>query len=205
MFLKFLDFKTTYASELRDFPEWHKGIKYFGFWAIEISSKDCQKKIKKYQEFFTDKLHKNYLRQPHITLVASGLLSNDYFHENLIEKQLKQIKKSNIKPFPIILSALNSFSTCPYISIIDPLDKLDFIRKVLNNISKENDPNIYTAHITLGFYNKAYKTSDIVEEISKINFQDLEFTVNEIIFAKYETKDIQGPYEVVHRIKLDES
>ena len=205
MYSEFLNLSTTYETELRDFPQWHKGIKYFGFWAIEVSSLACLDKIKLYQEQFSDKLHPNYSRQPHITLVASGLLSDDYFHQDLIEKQIEQIKKSNIKAFSLHLSACNSFSTCPYLSIVDSFGNLEYIRKCLNNTSKENDPSKYTPHVTLGFYNKAYKTSQIVKDISKLNSNDIEFKVFEIVFAQYETKDVQGAYEVLHRIKLDDS
>ena len=205
MYSEFLNLSTTYETELRDFPQWHKGIKYFGFWAIEVSTLACLDKIKLYQEQFSDKLHPNYLRQPHITLLASGLLSDDYFHQDLIEKQIEQIKKSNIKAFSLQLSACNSFSTCPYLSIRDSFANLEYIRKCLNNTSKENDAARYTPHVTLGFYNKAYKTSQIVKDISKLNSNDIEFKVFEIVFAQYETKDIQGPYQVLHRIKLDDT
>lgn len=205
MFSDFLDFDTTYKSEIRDFPEWHKGVKYFGFWAIEVRNSTCLDKIKIHQDHLKDKLHTNYSRQPHITLFASGLLCDNYFHKDLIEKQIKQIKKSNIKSFSLQLSSCNSFSTCPYLTIIDSSKNLDFIRKCLNNTSTENNPAIYTPHITLGFYNNTYKTSDIVKNILEINSSDIEFKVSEIVFAQYETKDIQGPYEVLHRIKLDDS
>ena len=205
MYSEFLNLSTTYENELRDFQEWHKGIKYFGFWAIEVSCLDCLDKIKLCQEYFSDKLHLNYSRQPHITLVASGLLSDDFFHQDLIEKQIEQIKKSNIKSFSLQLLSFNSFSTCPYLSIVDSFGNLEYIRKCLNNTSKENDASKYTPHVTLGFYNKAYKTSDIVKDISNLNSNDIEFKVSEIVFAQYETKDIQGPYHVLHRIKLDDT
>tara|TARA_B100001063_G_scaffold66200_1_gene60206 strand:+ start:3474 stop:4091 length:618 start_codon:yes stop_codon:yes gene_type:complete len=203
VFSEFLDFNTTYKVELRDFKQWHKGIKYFGFWAIEISSPSCLEKTKIYQKHLEDKLHPNYLRQAHITLVASGLLSNEHFSNDLILKQVKQIKECNIKAFTLNLSKPNSFSTCPYLFIDDSLGKLDFIRKCLHNeISKKINTRKYIPHVTLGFYNKVYKTSDIVKKISKLNLHDIEFTVNELVFAQYETKDIQGPYEVLHRVKL---
>ena len=203
MFSGFLDFDTTCKIELRDFSEWHKGIKYFGFWAIEVSSLECQEKIKKYQEHFSSRIHSNYLRQPHVTLISSGLLSDDYFSNDLIMKQIQQIKEKNIKPFSLNLSNCNSFSTCPYLTIEDSSFKLDLIRECLNNASEEISPAKYTPHVTLGFYDKAYKTSDIVDVISNFRLPNIEFIINEIVFARYETKHIQGPYEVLHRIKLD--
>lgn len=205
MFSEFLDFDTTYPTELRDFPKWHKGIKYFGFWAIEISNQDCLDKIKKHQDHLSDKLHTQYLRQAHITLLASGLLSDNYFHQDLIKKQISQIKRNNIKSFTLQLSTCNSFYACPYLCISDPNGKLNSIRDCLNKISIEDSSSKYIPHITLGFYNKAYKTVDIVKNISEISSHNIEFKVNEIVFAQYETKEIQGPYQVLHRIKLQDN
>jgi 2'-5' RNA ligase len=72
----------------------------------------------------------------------------------------------------------------------------------LNTIAEEDSSGRYTPHVTLGFYNKAYNSSDIVKEISEISSHDIEFMVSEIVFAQYETRDVQGPYQVLHRIKL---
>ena len=181
MFSKFLDLNTTYSTELRDFSEWHKGIKYFGFWAIEVSLPSCHDKIKTYKEHLSHRLHPNYLRQAHITMISSGLLSDKYFHQDLLNKQVRRIKKANIKSFSLHLCECNSFATCPYLSIYDPLNKLDLIREHLICISQEDSPKDYTPHVTLGFYNKAYNTSDIVKDMSFISLADIEFTVNELI------------------------
>lgn len=202
MFTLFLDKNTTYKTELRDFFQWHKGIEHFGFWAIEISNKDCLDKIKEYQDYFKSELHCNYSRQAHITIVASGLLSDDYFHDDLLKKQINHLKNSNIKPFSLQLANCNSFNTSPYLTIIDSFNNINLIRKYLNNTSNEVDLPIYIPHVTLGFYNNNYKTLDIVKKINNKSFSNIEFMVKEIVFAQYKTKDIQGPYEVLHRIKL---
>ncbi|MBU3016083.1 2'-5' RNA ligase family protein [Poseidonibacter lekithochrous] len=202
MFSKFLESNTTYPIQLQDFPTWHKGIKYFGFWAIEVSSSTCEHKIKSYQNHLSSFLHPNYLRQAHITLVASGLLSDEYFSEDLLKRQIEKLEISDIKQFSLKLKGWNSFSTCPYLAIEDSFSNLDSVRKVLNNTSEEVDAADYTPHVTLGFYNEEYKSLEIVKNISDFSLPDIEFKVEKIVFAQYETKDIQGPYEVLHRIKL---
>ncbi|MGB3752087.1 MAG: 2'-5' RNA ligase family protein [Arcobacteraceae bacterium] len=206
MFSEFLKSNTTYPTELRDFFEWHKGVKYFGFWAIEVTDLECLEKIGRYQKHLAHRLHPDYARQPHITLATSGLMSNEYFHTDLISKKIEQISKKNLHSFTLQLSHCDSFSTCPYLKVYDAFSSLTTIRKCLNEESKENDnPAQYTPHITLGFYKYAYKTADIVNEISELNIDDREFVVREIVFAQYETKDVQGPYKVLHRIKLDDT
>ena len=202
MFSEFLNFNTTYPIELQDFPKWHMGIKYFGFWAIEVSTFECKDKIKSYQNHLSSFLHPNYLRQAHITLVASGLLSDEYFSEDLLKRQIEKLEISDIKQFSLKLKGWNSFSTCPYLAIEDSFSNLDSVRKVLNNTSEEVDAADYTPHVTLGFYNEEYKSLEIVKNISDFSLPDIEFKVEKIVFAQYETKDIQGPYEVLHRVKL---
>lgn len=202
MFSEFLAQDTTYKTQLRDFSEWHKGVENFGFWAIEVLQVACRDKVKIYQEHLCDKLHTHYFRQPHITLSTFGLLHDKQLNDEVIMKQIKQIKKSNIKPFSLKLSSCNSFYVCPYLSITDSLGNLNSLRECLSDTSQENTPSNYIPHVTLGFYNESYKTSEILKDITKLDSKDIEFRVSEIIFAQYKTKDIQGAYQVLHRIEL---
>lgn len=202
-FSEFLKSNTTYPTELRDFVEWHKGVKYFGFWAIEVRDRKCVEKIGRYQKHLANRLHRGYVRQPHITLAASGLMSDDHFTADMILKQIELLEKKKLKPFRLKLSHVDSFTTCPYLRVYDSYSSLSTIRKVLNSASKEDDnPKHYTPHITLGFYDKAYKSSEIVKEFLQIQDDDMEFVVKEIVFAQYETKDLQGSYQVLYRVKL---
>jgi len=202
MFSDFLNRKTTYATELRDFHEWHKGIEHFGFWAIEVTGSDCLEKIRSHQEYLSDRLHPGYLRQPHITLALAGLLKDAPSLAPSIIKNIEQLEAANLRAFPLQLARCNSFATCPYLEIADPNGYLNSVRSCLASAEHKQNPNTYTPHVTLGFYNQAHPTSRIVEELSGILLPDIEFMVDEIVFAQYKTKDVQGLYEVLHRIKL---
>lgn len=202
MFSDFLNSKTTYATELRDFYEWHKGVEYFGFWAIEVSGSDCLKKIRLHRDYLSERLHSGYLRQPHITLALEGLLKDSPSLKPSIRKSIRQLEASKLSAFPLQLASCNSFATCPYLEVTDPKGYLNTIRSCLNSDEHEQNPKAYTPHVTLGFYNEAHDTSRIAEELSGIQSQDIEFTVDEIVFAQYRTREIQGPYQVLHRIKL---
>jgi 2'-5' RNA ligase len=199
---KFLDHQNTQPIELRDFPEWHQGIEHFGFWAIEISHPDCLNKIQSHQRHLSKKIHPLYLRQPHITLVAAGLMADNFYNQDLLKQHIKQLENINLQAFPLQLAHCNSFTTCPYLYIGDPQDKLNSLRNCFNDVAESDHPEDYIPHVTLGFYNQAYRTSDIIKEISSINSIELEFMVSDIIFAQYKTSEIQGPYQVLHRIKL---
>lgn len=79
----FIDHDFTQPTELRDFVEWHQGIKHYGFWAIEVTDPLCLKTIGLCQQHLADRLHPHYLRQPHITLSASGLIDEQHFSQEI--------------------------------------------------------------------------------------------------------------------------
>lgn len=197
--------KVTQPTELRDFFEWHQGIPYYGFWAIEIQHPECLQRIKHCQELFADKLHPNYLRQAHITLSASGLLSENHFTDSALRQQIEKLNSANLPAFSLQLTEPNSFTTALYLSIQDPTYSLSLIRNLLHSISHAQDPSHYTPHATLGFYQQAYKISELFTHISPLDFPPLKFAVTEIVFARYNTHEIQGRYEVLHRIALKPS
>ena len=209
-----LENEVTQPSQLRDFFEWHKGIKHYGFWAIEITDQACLDKVLRYQQLLTKHVHNHYSRQPHITLMAAGLLSENHFSQNQLEQQIHALKHrvkerqqngseaQPITPFPLSIKEANTFTTCPYLSIFDPFKKLQNIRSLLLPEKNEDSSSEYIPHITLGLYNDRYKISDILAILSETSSTNKKFMVNEIVFAQYKTNDIQGPYEVLHRIKL---
>ncbi|MFQ3228825.1 2'-5' RNA ligase family protein [Reinekea sp.] len=203
MFTKFLAEQTTCATQVRDFIEWHQGVKHFGFWAIEVTASDCLTKIKDHQARLSKYLHQDYLRQPHITLATAGLISNQNNQNVRVAKQIEQLERVKLSPFTIQLSGCDSFSVCPYLGVRDRSGQLNTLREPLKG-APEHEVSDYTPHVTLGFYDKAYETKEIVERISELPSNDVEFTVNEIIYAQYETNEVQGPYKVLHRLKLQD-
>lgn len=201
----FLNHEVTQPTELRDFFEWHQGIKHFGFWAIEIQQPECLQQIQRSQQQLADKLHPHYLRQPHITICASGLLDEQHFTHAARQQQIKKLEESGLPAFSLKLSQGNSFTTAPYLSIRDPSHSLIALRKLLNTICTEQDATAYVPHVTLGFYNQVYKTLELANQLANLNTLDTEFRVNEIVFAYYNTNEIQGRYQVLQRIALDTS
>lgn len=194
--------KVTQPSQLRDFFEWHQGVEHYGFWAIEVTNQECLTSIQYFQRYLSDQLHSNYCRQPHITLVASGLLTDSKFSQALLDQQIIALNQTKLTEFPLHLSKPNSFTTCPYLSIIDPLNRLDEFRERLNSVCPEESQGHYIPHVTLGFYNDSYKLSDVLTLLEKPAAPEHPFMVKSIIFAQYKTCEIQGPFEVLHRIKL---
>jgi 2'-5' RNA ligase len=192
----------TQPTELRDFFEWHQGIPYYGFWAIEITHPDCLHRIAHCKQLLADKLHPLYSRQAHITLSASGLLSSEHFSNELLLQQIKTLKEAKPISFSLSLTEPNTFTTAAYLAIQDPTNSLTKIRDLLQSISPAEDPDNYIPHATLGFYNHTYRISDLLIQFSQEDFPPLELPVTSIVFARYNTHEIQGRYQVLHRISL---
>lgn len=199
-----MDFNFTQPYVLGDFKEWHKGIPYYGFWALEIDNEKVLTEIFNAQSQLTSILHAGYQRQPHITLLACGLMDEKYFSAATLKKQIKELKALNIHCFDLSFLTINSFSTCPYLALQKPNPTLDQIREVLLRHQAEDSPCEYIPHIALGFYNDVYKKSNIESELIKFEktLAITSQTVSSIIFARYNTSDLQGPYEVLERILL---
>ena len=192
----------TQPTELRDFFEWHQGIKYYGFWAIEVQNPHCLQQLNICQQSLADTLHPHYLRQAHITLSASGLLDEERFTEKDLQQQIEALTQARIPAFSIASSTPNTFTTAPYLSIKDPSNSLARIRDELHHVRDGQDACEYIPHITLGFYNQAYSIPQILNQLSSLNIPAIEFKVKELVFARYNTHEIQGRYHVLHRIPL---
>ncbi len=193
----------TQPTELRDFFEWHRGIKYYGFWAIEVQSQQCLQQLNRCQQAIADTLHPHYLRQAHITLSPSGLLDEKHFTEHNLQQQIVALKQAHIPAFSISSSAPNTFTTAPYLSIKDPSNSLTSIRDQLHHVRDGQDGCEYIPHITLGFYKQAYSIPELLRQLLALDIPAIEFMIKELVFARYNTHEIQGRYHVLHRIPLD--
>ena len=200
-----MDFNFTQPYVLGDFKEWHKGIPFYGFWTLEIDSKKILSQISNTQSQLARILHSGYQRQPHITLLACGLMDEAYFSKSALSNQIEDIKEQNHNSFDLEFSTLNSFSTCPYLALNKPNPILDRIRQQLSQYQAEDAACEYVPHITLGFYNDVYSKFEIEAELRKSEkkLAVTKQTVNSIIFARYNTSDLQGPYDVLERITLN--
>jgi hypothetical protein len=204
MLSQFLCHDFCHKTELKDFKEWHQGISHYGFWAIEITDPDCLAQVQHSQQVLSPYLHSNYHRQAHIKLFAAGLVADHFYKAEFLRQQLAVLTRAKIANFNLQLEHGNSFSTCPYLAISDPSNSLNTIRHILAEVNPEDSPCDYIPHITLGFYNDYYKTKDIGLVLKHLAIKKQSIKVCSLIYAEYETHNIQGPYRIVHRIHLSE-
>jgi len=203
MLSNFLSHSHTEALVDKNFKEWHRGIPYFGFWAVMIEQAEALSLIAKAQEHLQDFFLPHYSRQPHITLNACGLMSPDHFSQTKLDQQISMLEAMSLKPFEISLSHIDSFTTAAYLKASDSNRSLSKINEALSTISSDSKPAFYQAHITLGLYREKYESKLIAEEIIKFGrFPAQAIFVKEVQFCRYETANIQGPIEIVKTIKL---
>lgn len=204
----FLKSLTTHKQCEHAFTDWHKGVDHYGFWALEVHDPTWLSLISEAQAFLRQYAYPNYLRAPHITISACGLVDDGNFSKVLLAEQINALKTLDIPPFNITIGKLNSFTSAMYLAIEDGSDSLNKIRTKLNAITADHPTDIYYPHITLGLYRDNFNTRDIANEIEKFRLTApqtlLPIKVTELVYCQYETKVLQGPFEVVHRIKLND-
>jgi 2'-5' RNA ligase len=204
----FLQSVKTHKQCGNEFSDWHQGITQYGFWAFEIHDPNWLSLITHAQAFLQQYAYPNYLRAPHITVSACGLVDQNHFSKLLLTKQINALKKLEVPPFKIKVGKLNSFTTAMYLEIEDASLSLNKIRSVLNNITADHPTDIYHPHVTLGLYRENFSTREVANSIESFRLtapQNLPpIEMSEIVYCQYETNILQGPYKVVHRIELND-
>ena len=194
-------FQFTQSNCSADFQDWHRGIKEFGLWCIEITDSIWLEYIAECQAKLRHRLLPNYQRQAHITLCASGLLAEGYFCQQKLVQQKKQLTQA-YKIFDIAICGADSFSTAPFLAL-ENHHHLKNLNHLLAAIREDSPPDFYTPHITLGLYADRYPVQDIITELQQLpSPPEQPMTVDTVSFASYQTQDIQGPLTIKDKIAL---
>ena len=78
------------------------------------------------------------------------------------------------------------------------------IRDRLAEISEEDEPVQYQPHITLGFYRDAFSTVEVADCLTRFKYASMKpVLVTELAFCVYETKEIQGQFRIIKRVRLN--
>jgi 2'-5' RNA ligase len=200
----FLSSPKTVPCFDRDFIEWHNGISHYGFWAVVIDDLDWIELWKAAHVHIKRFVHLDYQRAPHITISACGLLDQDYFSAEQFKQQRRVLREMMIPPFYLKVSSLNSFTTAPCLMVEDSTGVLRKIRECLAVISEEDMPVQYQPHVTLGLYRDAFDTAEVASHLAKFKYTSMKpMLVTDLAFCIYETKEIQGQFRIINRVRLD--
>ncbi|MFQ3324440.1 MAG: 2'-5' RNA ligase [Pseudomonadales bacterium] len=200
----FINTGTTTAWDDIDFHDWHGGVEYYGFWALIIEDSEWLKVVSEAASCLSPYVHKEYRRQPHVSIIAGGLMSEQYYSPTIINKHKQALLQASMPSFSIRLVGLDSFTSAPYLTVADTDGGLDCLRKQLLAIASEDNLENYQPHITLGLYKDEFFTIAIGETMSAFNMAMVKpHIVTEVKFCSYQTNDIQGRITVLDSIELN--
>ena len=200
----FLQNPLTIANQDRDFREWHGGIAEYGVWVVLVQEPSWQAGWLAAGGHLQDLLHRDYLRQPHITLAACGLMHKAHFSQQELDAQIALLESIKPAAFTLRAGGLNSFTTAPYIEVIDGEGHLARLRHALDDsgMLQADAARPYVPHVTVGLYDDHYCTHSVSARLAGFTHTAPPLRVSELQFCTYETHDIKGALSVRHRIRL---
>lgn len=189
----------------QDSVEWHGGIEEYGFWGIGIDDPVWITAFESARVHLSPFLYPGYQRAPHITIVPCGLLDSSHFSETRRQRQLASLTEARMETFSLHVGPLDSFASTPYISVIDPTGALDIIRELLQQTIREDNLGKYVPYLTLRHYRDTFETVVVADHLKKITMNPTKpLVVKELLFCAYKTKESQGPFEILERVKLSD-
>jgi len=171
------------ATEIRDYPEWHKGRSDYGLWYIEIDQPELIQYLDEIQTQFADLLLATQQRQYHITLFVCGFLQpsahqyDDDFQIQQLQQQIKLIEALQLKPFELEIIQIDSFSSALFLQIKDHQGVLELIRQQFAQVSGEIAALEYCPHITLGLYREAWLSDIVLQRMQQLSVKTINIEV----------------------------
>lgn len=194
------------ATEMRDYPEWHKGRSDYGLWYIEIDQPELIQYLDEIQAQFSNLLLPAQQRQYHITLFVCGFLQSavkqydDDFQIQQLQQQIKLIEVLQLKTFELEITQIDSFSSALFLHIKDQQGVLAEIRQQFSHVSEEIAALEYCPHITLGLYGEAWPSDRVLQRIQQLPPRTIKIQVKKLTFGYYKAQILQGllyPYQQI--------
>jgi len=194
------------ATEIRDYPEWHKGRSDYGLWYIEIDQPELIQYLDEIQAQFSGLLLPAQQRQYHITLFVCGFLQpfthqyDDDFQIQQLQHQIKSLEALQLTTFELEIRQIDSFSSALFLHIKDQDHVLAQIRQQFAQVSGEIAALEYCPHITLGLYREAWLSDIVLERIQQLSIKTINVEVKKLTFGYYKAQILQGflyPYQQI--------
>ena len=194
------------ATEIRDYPEWHKRRSDYGLWYIEIDQPELIQYLDEIQTQFSDLLLPAQQRQYHITLFVCGFLQpfthqyDDDFQIQQLQQQIKSLEALQLTTFELEIRQIDSFSSALFLQIKDQQGVLTQIRQQFARVSGEIAALEYCPHITLGLYREAWLSDIVLERMQQLSVKTINIEVKKLTFGYYKAQILQGflyPYRQI--------
>jgi len=196
----------------RNYPEWHKNRQRYYFWGLDVDASPVQSRLDHARNALSDYLIPNYQTEPHITLYVCGFLTDikreiDDYDKSQFNQHLAALKQRNINPFSLSVLGVNSFSTAPFLEIVDNAGTLTTIRSTLNAAGIEQHPLKYLPHVTIGLYSGkgcSEKCKKVITNLTKNTraCRTLTMSVHRITLMSYDARNVGSALHIEHAINL---
>ena len=199
----------TLENVRRDFPQWRKGRARYLLWAIDVDREAVRGKVASAGLHLLDLLLDDYRRQPHVTLALCGFSSGapqlpDDVSLAQIEAQVAALRQTGLQPFSIDIGFLSSFSSAPFLHVLDADDGIAALRTCLAPANCGDWPVDYTAHVTVGLYNGAWPSAQVSRRLANFHCGPaVRHSVQRISLMSYAADDISGPLTTLAEVHLD--
>jgi len=189
----------TVCNIRRDFAEWHLGRSPYLFWALDVDLPAVRTKVARAEAHLAGFLLDGYCRQPHVTLDLCGFPSatpgrTDEFSPALLERQCTALSAARVPAFEIELGGLSSFSSAPFLSVLDQGGQISAVRGAL---AIDGTPRLfgdYVPHVTVGLYASTWPEAEIGARLTSFAAGDRTCCqIERISLMAYQPSVVGGP------------
>jgi len=216
---------TTIAHVDRDFVEWHGGIERYAAWVILIAEPSWLDWIAEARDSLADLVLPGYERQPHVTVLAAGLLAPNHLTKTSVEEQSTAIARTESATTTLRAVRLGASRSCPIIEVRDDARVIPELRRGLAGVHPEDAPQesdssgtpdspldppthkqprsveIAPPHITLGLFRRSGSLAAVRRRLASVQQPELPpLRVNTLHLCSYETRSVQGPLRIDREI-----
>lgn len=189
----------TLPNVRRDFPEWHRGRAPYVFWALDVDLPAVRAQVALAGAHLDGFLLDGYGRQPHVTLDLCGFPSvipgrSDEFSPFLLERQCSALCAARIPVFEIEVGRLSSFSSAPFLTVVDRAGHIAAVRACL---AVDGQPRLfgdYVPHVTVGLYADAWPVAEVGAKLASFAAGHGTFCrIERISLMAYQPSEVGGP------------
>ncbi|WP_430388889.1 2'-5' RNA ligase family protein [Dyella sp. 20L07] len=200
----------TLVTELRDYPEWHRGRERYGVWVVPVDQPPLFSYIEHVRRQLADLLHPCSERQPHLTVFVCGFhqparMENDDFTPELLRRQIAVLENAASVARTLPLAQPDSFASAAFIPVRDPEGQLAHWRAMLEGVSPEVRQAVYIPHITLGLYRRRVSAEVIRRRLSNIEPPTVPLVMNQLHYVTYLARSQLGALQSHYRLQLASS
>ncbi|MBL8428767.1 MAG: 2'-5' RNA ligase family protein [Dechloromonas sp.] len=199
MSVNLIEGSLTVCNVRRDFPEWHLGRSPYVFWGLDVDVPAVSAKVARAAAHLDSYLLDGYRRQPHVTLDICGFpctqpTRGDEFSPAFLERQCSALRAANLSVFEIEVAGLSSFSSAPFLTVVDQGDHIAAVRRCLAVDGHTRLFGDYVPHVTVGLYGGAWPADEVAGLMASFSAATIvHCRVERISLLAYQPADIGGP------------